>query len=84
MCARQKQVLAWFFFLVFHGRNEAGAAPSQQFQSRKQQEQLSWLITEINHSFQQEQPQTFQTPAGFPDVFNSQQKPFQLTRFSHQ
>ena len=75
MGARQK-VLAWFLLLVFHGRNETGAAPSQQFQSRKQQEQLSWLITEINHSFQQEQPPTFQTQAGFPDVLNSQQQPF--------
>ena len=83
MGARHK-VLSWFVLLVFHWINETVAAPSQQFQFHKQQEQLSWLITEINHSFQQEQPQTFQTPAGFPDVFNSQQKPFQLTRFSHQ
>ena len=31
-----------------------------------------------------EQPQTFQTQAGFPDVFNSQQQPSQLARFSQQ
>ena len=36
------------------------------------------------HILLYEQPQTFQTQAGFPDVFNSQQQPSQLVRFSKQ
>merc|ERR1719483_1137007 len=104
MGARQK-VLACFLLLVFHGRNEAGAAPSQRerrdsksqndnfanfqqqqipFQSRQFQSQQQQQLPFQQGQSQSFQPTPQQTPASFPDVFNSQQQQFQPAQFAQQ